>query len=601
MAYGRPATVRSHRRGGPRRRLNVAPWIVISMVVVLVLSGLTAGYVYLVRQSCSGSATASIVASTATKTILENLARQWAASEPAVDGKCASVEISAKDSAQMADALQEDWDAKANGLAPDAWVPQSSAWVRRAAVDADAERMVPDLQPSIARSPVVIAMPKPMAEALGWPKTAMSWQDVLTKFAEDSRGWQSVGKSWGPFKFGMTDPAKSTAGLLALTAFIDGDDNGETDAGEQQEIVKLKQVMTPYQDSTEQILNEFKRASNSSEEDALKYVSAFPAFEQDVLNYNLLNPKVPLVAIYPNNASIDADHPFILLNAPWARPEGQRVATAFMQYVRGPEGRHELLDAGFRDPNRAPGPQLNQQNGLAPEITALPRSVLLPDAVTRTLTTWTALTQPTNVLLVLDISGSMKEAVPGTGQTRMALAKQAARAAADLFPPDAHVGLWTFSTQLSGNRDWRSVVTVGPLSEELPNGRTRDEELARSIDNIQLLPSGDTGLYDTILAAQKSMMDSFRKGATNVVVLLTDGKNDDPGGGLTVDQLKAELTKNRAVPDRKVPVVLVGYGTDVDFAILQELSTLTGTTARSSREAFDINQVLIQAIFTETN
>jgi Ca-activated chloride channel family protein len=270
-----------------------------------------------------------------------------------------------------------------------------------------------------------------------------------------------------------------------------------------------------------------------------------------------------------------------------------------MQYVRGPEGKQELLDAGFRDPNRAPGPQLNQQNGLAPEITALPRGVLLPDAVTRAITTWTALTQPTNVLLVLDISGSMRAVVPGTGQTRMALAKQAARAAAELFPPEAHVGLWTFSTGLSGNRDWRSVVSVGPLSDEMSTGRTRDEELVRSIDNIQLIPSGDTGLYDTILAAQKSVMDNYRKGATNIVVLLTDGKNDDPGGGLSLEQLKTELTKNKGVADKQVPVVLVGYGEDVDFAILQELSALTGTTARSSRDAFDINQVLVQAIFAD--
>jgi Ca-activated chloride channel homolog len=599
MAYGRPANVRSHRRGGPRRRLNVAPWIVISMVVVLVVSGLTAGYIYLVKQSCTGQTTATVVASSATKTILENLARQWAATEPSVEGTCASVEITAKDSAEMADELQEDWDAKANGPAPDAWVPQSSAWVRRAAIDSDAERMVPDLQPSIARSPVVIAMPKPMAQALGWPNANLSWQDVIEKFAGDPRGWQSVGKGWGPFKFGMTDPAKSTAGLLALTAIIDENDDSEVSPGEQETVLKLKQVMTPYQESTESIINEFKRAGNQGEDEALKYVSAFPAFEQDVLNHNLLNPKVPLVAIYPNNGSIEADHPFLVLNAPWARPEGQRVATAFMQYVRGPEGQRELLDAGFRDPNRGPGPQLTQQNGLAPQITALPRGVLLPDSVTRTITTWTALTQPTNVLLVLDISGSMKEAVPGTGQTRMALAKAAARAAASLFPPEAHVGLWTFSTRLNGNRDYRSIVSIGQLGEELSGGRTRGDELLRSIDNIQLLPSGDTGLYDTIAAAQRTLMDNYRQGATNLVVLLTDGKNDDPGGGLTLDQLKAELNKTKADTAHRVPVVLVGYGTDVDFAILQELSALTGTTARSSRDAFDINQVLIQAIFAE--
>ncbi|HET8680290.1 MAG TPA: substrate-binding domain-containing protein, partial [Micromonosporaceae bacterium] len=225
----------------------------ISIVVVLVLSGFTAGYLYLVRQSCSGSAKASIIASNATATILDNLARRWATTEPDVHGVCASVEVTAKDSALMAQALQEDWDAKANGPAPDAWVPQSTAWVRRAAIDADAERMIPDRQPSIARSPVVIAMPKPMAQALGWPGAKLSWQDIITRFAGNPGGWSSLGKPWGPFKFGMTDPAKSTAGLLALTAIIDANDDSDVSPDEQETVLKLKQVMRPYLESTEQI------------------------------------------------------------------------------------------------------------------------------------------------------------------------------------------------------------------------------------------------------------------------------------------------------------------------------------------------------------
>jgi len=594
MAYGRPATVRSHRRGGPRRRLNVAPWIVISVVVVLVLSGFTAGYLHLVRQSCSGSAKASIIASTATATILENLARRWATTEPDVDGVCASVEVTAKDSALMAQALQEDWDAKANGPAPDAWVPQSTAWVRRAAIDADAERMLPDRQPSIARSPVVIAMPKPMAQALGWPGVKLSWQDIITKFAGDPSGWSSLGKPWGPFKFGMTDPARSTAGLLGLTAIIDANDDSDVSAEEQETVLKLKQVMRPYLQSTDQILSELKRAGDQSEAAALQYVSAFPAFEQDVLNHNLRNPRVSLVAVYPNNGTIEADHPFLVLDAPWAKAQAKEVANAFMGYVRGPAGQQELMDSGFRDPNRGPGPQLVEQNGLAPQITALPRAVLLPDSVSRTLTTWTALTQPTNLLLVLDVSGSMKDQVPGSGQTRLSLAKRAARDALALFPADAHVGLWAFSTRQNGTRDYRTVVPVGALGDPVGN-RTRKDALLAGVDNLQ--PAGDTGLYDTIAAAQEALLDSYRKNATNLVVLLTDGRNDDTTGGMTIAALRDQLTKNSKDPDHRVPVVLIGFGNDVDFATLQEISRITGATARSSREVFDIDQVLISAIF----
>lgn len=597
MAYGRPASVRSHRRGGSRRRPKVAPWIVVSLVVVLVLSGLTAGYVHLMRQSCSGQAKAQVIASSATATILDNLARRWATTEPEVDGVCASVQVTAKDSALMAQVLQEEWDAKANGPAPDVWVPQSTAWVRRATVDADAERMIPDRQPSIARSPVVIAMPKPMAQALGWPKAKLSWQDIITKFADNPRGWSSLGKPWGPFRFGMTNPAKSTAGLLALTAITDANDDSDVSAEEQATVLKLKQVMRPYLDSTDQILSEFKRAGDQSEAAALQYVSAFPAFEQDVLNHNLRNPRVSLVAVYPNNGSIEADHPYLVLNAPWAKPQAQQVANAFMSYVRGADGRRQLMDSGFRDPNRGPGPQLVEQNGLAPHVTALPRAALLPDSVSRTLTIWTALTQPTNLLLVLDVSGSMSKPVAGSGQTRLTLARKAAKEAIQLFPDDAQVGLWAFSTRQNGTRDYRTVVPLGALGD-VDGGRTRKDALLAGLDGLQ--PGGDTGLYDTVAAAQKTLLDSYRKGATNLVVLLTDGKNDDSTGGLSIAQLREQLTKNGADAARRVPVVLIGFGDEVDLDTLQELSRMTGATARSSRDELDINQVLISAIFAST-
>lgn len=594
MAYGRPASVRSHRRGGPRRRLNIAPWLVVSMVVVLVAAGLTGGYLWLIKQSCSGKATATIIASPATAPILEGLSRQWVTKEPAVDGKCASVLIETKDSAEMATALQNPWDSKVSGPAPDAWVPQSTAWVRKAASDADAERMIPDLQPSIARSPTVIAMPKAMAEKLGWPQKALNWQDIINA-ATNKDGWAAYGQpAWGQFRLGMTNPAISTAGLLALTAILDADDDEEISPEEQENLYRLKSVMKVYADRTEDILTEFIKQSTQSTENGMKYISAFPALEQDVLNHNLRNPKAPLVAIYPNNGSIEADHPFLVLNAEWSRTEQQRVATEFMTFVRGDVGEKQLLDAGFRDPNRVPGKDLTLANGLAPQITAMPRAVLLPESVARTVTTWTAATRSTNVLLVLDVSGSMNEKVPGFGKTRLTLAKKAATDAVTLFSDDARVGLWVFSSAQQGTRDYRVVVPLDKLSNTI-DGRTRRAQMVSAIDG--LVARNDTGLYDTVAAAQKALLDAYQPGSLNLVVVISDGKNDDPTGGLSLDQLKTQLTANVTSSGHKVPIATVAYGVEADFVSLREISTLTGGIAFESRESFDINQVLQSAIF----
>jgi Ca-activated chloride channel family protein len=594
MAYGHPAHVRAHRRGGPRRNRRVWPWLVIPLVLALVAGGVTAGYLFVVRKICTGEARATVVTSPGMVPLLQGLARQWVGTTPSVGGVCAAVDISGKDSAVMAQALGTEWDEKSAGPRPDVWAPDSTVWVRRASTAALAERMMPDLQPSLARTPAVVAMPKPMAEALGWPNAKVSWQDVVTRYAANPDSWKRLGKPWGAFRFGMTDPLKSTSGLLALMAMLDNDDDGEVSATEQAGVQQLKRLKAVYTDGTGQIFAALHQADAQGTDQALAYLSAFPALEQEVLAYNQTNPRVPLVAVYPTNGSGDADHPYLILNAPWVTKQHQDVAKSFLAFLRGPEGRRTFLAGGFRDSNRAAGAALTEVNGFAPKLSTLPRAVLLPESVQKSMDTWTALTRQTNVLLVLDVSGSMRQAVPGSGKNRLTLAKEAATAAVSLFSPDTSAGLWAFSTRLDGVRDYRELVSLGKLGEDV-GGRSRKDAMLAAID--RLAPGGDTGLYDTMAAAQQAVLDRYQAGATNLVVLMTDGRNDDPGGGLTLDQLKAKLAQSGSDPNRKVPVITVGYGEDADFAILQELSRITGAPSYTSKTSFDISQVLLTAIF----
>jgi hypothetical protein len=99
------------------------------VVGVLVLAGLSVGYAYLVRRSCSGQLKATVISSPSMQPVLDGLARKWQDRQPAVKGRCASVDIEAKDSAVMAQTLgaNGDWDVKTDGAAPDVWVPDSSA------------------------------------------------------------------------------------------------------------------------------------------------------------------------------------------------------------------------------------------------------------------------------------------------------------------------------------------------------------------------------------------------------------------------------------------------------------------------------------------
>jgi Ca-activated chloride channel family protein len=593
MPYGRPANVRSHRRGGPRKRMPVAPWIIVATVTTLVLAGVGTGFTYLLHHSCSGEIRATVVASPSIAKTLDSLSRDWADGEPAVKGKCAAVDVVEKDSSVMAQALGNAWDSKANGTPPDVWIPESSAWVRQASVYPDAEAMMPDRQPSIARTPTVLAMPRDMAIALGWPDEAKmpSWSGIIA----NPPNWSAKGKPWGSFKLGMTDPNTSTAGLLALMGMLDADNNGEVTPDEQSNLLRIKDIMRDYRagSDTAQILGNLTKFDAQGPEAVLKYISAFPALEQDVLSYNRTSPKEPLAAVYPQPGSADADHPYLILDAKWSTTDRKAVAAKFLQYLRGPDGRKAFLADGFRDANRVGDPkQMGQDNGVVQTVPTLPAAVLLPESVSQTLTTWTGVTRPTNMLLVLDVSGSMNEPVPGTGKTRLQLAKKAAIDAIKAFSSDARVGLWKFSSNLDGSRDYAPVVPIGRLGDSV-GGVNRQQALTNGVSNLKA--GGNTGLYDTAYAARQEVLAHYQASSANLVVLLTDGKNEDPGGGMNLSQTLGKLAKVPA--GKQVKVITVGYGTDVDLAALQRISHATNGITRSAQNSFNIGQVLQSAIF----
>jgi Ca-activated chloride channel family protein len=594
MSYGRSDRVRSHRRGGARRRVRVAPWIRITLATSVLAAGAVTGYAGLIGQACSGRTGVRITAAPATATLLEALGAQWAATEPSFDGRCGTVTVEARDSAQMAAALGAEWDARTGGEPPHVWVPASSAWLQRAAASDVGAALMPGVRPSIARSPAVIAMPRPMAEQLDWPATELEWPSVLDGFAGAGAGWDRLGRpEWGDFRFAMSDPTRSTAALLALSAVVDADMDGEVSRDEAGDVARLARLTRPdpYYETTEQILADLTEAAREDSGQALRVVSAFPALEQDVLLHNRINTEAPLSAVYPVDVSIEADHPYLVLNAPWVGDLHRAAAAAFLDYVRGPQGQAALREAGLRGPNGEAGADFTAQYGLLPGQEAPPRSVLEPTSVTRALHRWTALTRATNLLLVLDVSASMRDPVPGTDDTRQERTASAAAEAVTLFAGDARMGLWEFAGRRDGDRYHRNLVGLGRLAEALPDGRARREHLLRAL--TELRTSDDTGLYSAIGAAHRNVLDNYAEDATNMVVLVTDGTA--AAGGISLDELIASLRD--APGDRPVRVVAVGIGEEVDLTVLEEITRVTGGRAYRSVDGSDLDSVLLSAVF----
>jgi Ca-activated chloride channel family protein len=605
-----------------RRRRPTA--LVAAACILLILALGIGGFVVFVNQpaqslACrAGSLPLQVVISPDQAGVVTQAAAEYERRRPVVDDRCVDVQVRGTDSAEAAGALSTGWDEATQGPAPDVWVPASSAWALQVALRQQASRqavLIPLEYPKLATTPMVMAMPKPMAESLGWPRSTLGWKDLLGAVV-NQQGWQAFGHpEWGAFKLGKTDPNLSTPGLEALIAAVFAA-TGQTSELSVETLVKeedtLRQLIlglerAPGQDADTPatFLANLHQADQAGQ--ALNFVSAVPLDEKSVWDYNRGNvsgledggerakPDVPLVAVYPKEGTLEADHPWVVLRAPWVDDAKRRAAAGFLDYLRSEPTQARFQAAGFRTSEGRPGPQLTEANGLLPDQ---PSRVLAPPApkvVAAALESWNAARKRSNVLAVYDVSGSMKEEVPGTGgRTKIDIVKEAAGQALALFAPETNLGTWVFSTNLAGDRDWAESVPIGPTNARLPNGKIRREVLAEALARLQAT-NGDTGLYDTALAAFRALQRSYAPQRLNIVVLLTDGINDDPGGGIDraelLDRLKAEQDK-----DRPVRIITIAYGANADAASLKMIADATGGLAFVSRDPRDILRVFTDAI-----
>ena len=585
----------------PPRRRSRRP---LAVALVAVLAGLVvaAAAVVLVLRQAGGSSCGSdgvrlnVLSSPEKYGVMKDLAEDYSGRD--LDGVCVEVAVSSKSSGEAMTALARGWDpAKEGSPQPDVWSPAAGTWIgllRHQLQKQGKPDILPAEAPGVAVSPLVIAMPKPMAEAMGWPDAQLGWEDIL-KLARDPKGWGLYGHpEWGQFKLGKTNPNYSTSGLnatigayFAATGKTDGltaEDLGQIDV--QSFIRGVESSIVHYGDTTLTFLSGLQRADDAGR--ALTYVSAVAVEEMSVRYYNQGNPtgepgagerhappKVPLVAIYPKEGSILSDHPYATLTTMDASKRA--LAADFLRYLRGSKGQERFARDAFRGYAGQVTPAITRANGLLPDRPAKTLPAPAPDVLATALNSWEALRKRSNVLWVVDVSGSMKEQVPGTGRTRMDLAKASLAKAMDQFIGVDRVGLWEFSTRLDGSKDYRELVPIGPVS-------ANRSVLKAKVGALQ--PVSDTGLYDTALAAFTKVREQKVNGAINSVVLLTDGVNDDPGS-ISLDALLGRLDKRSGVR-----LFTIGFSAGADHAGLKRISEATDAHAYDASDAASIDKVI---------
>src|SRR5215510_1703673 len=203
---------------------------------------------------------------------------------------------------------------------------------------------------NLVLSPVVIAMWKPMAEAIGWGKKPIGWGDILA-LSRNPQGWKAYGcPQWGEFKFGHTHPDYSNSGLISLfaetyaatnkTAGLTLADLAKPHTGEF--LAGIENSVVHYGSST----GFFGRKMFDN---GPQYLSAAVLYESMVVeSYDQQNLAFPVVAIYPKEGTFWSDHPIGIVDREWVTPEHREAAKIYIQYLlERPQQEHAMV-YGFR-------------------------------------------------------------------------------------------------------------------------------------------------------------------------------------------------------------------------------------------------------------
>ncbi len=461
-----------------------------------------------------------------------------AAAERAADD-CFSYAVVPREAATAQAALR-------SGEAPDVWVPGSAAWPQLMA----AEGVDLEVGEVVASSPVVLAASAPAAEALA----ALGVSEGTT-FGQLSALYREAAASGeAPVTLRVGDPRVDQASMALLAAAGAGPD-GWAQAGSDARGTLVLLAQTAVQG------------------DPLAAIAADPTTIVPVTQQQVAGADDDLdVQGLPLGDSA-VRMPFVRLGDTGS----PQAADALEQALTSDEAAGDIEDLGLQ-PGDAGGEEPD-----AEITTALAR-------------TWTVIAPQSRILTLIDISGSM-EAVVGEDTTRIDLTRQAAQTALSVVPGQTAIGLWYFATALDGDADYRDVVPLRPLNEEVRNGVTQKDLLLNETGKLGLdILEGDTGLHDSLWAAYTYMQERYSPEAISSVLLLTDGINDDSTGGLSEEEVIDRMTEARESGEAPVTVVLIGVGPDVDAEALDRLARAAGGESLVLRDPRELPQVFVDVV-----
>lgn len=430
------------------------------------------------------------------------------------------------------------------------WSPSASTWLEVLKQETGNQNVAISNKPLVL-TPVVIAMWKPMAEAMGWPNRPIGWKDILD-LTNDPEGWGRFGHpEWGRFSWGHTDPEISTTALSTLIAEFyaaTGKREGLTVADVQSEqatafIRQLGRSIKHYGYNTLIFSENMKKFGMS-------YISAFPMEEITLIDFNKFNPPpTPLVAIYPAEGTFWHDNPFIIMASTSA--DEQAAAERFYEFLLGEESQRAAMQYGFRpaNPNVPLTDPISLAFGADPQGVQTVLAVPSAEVIVAVKDSWKLNRKRADILLVVDTSGSMEG-------DKMTMVKAGIETFLMRILPEDRLGLITFDSQA------RLVVPMAPLS---------DNRIDLQIAVQEMRASGRTALFDALDLARQTLeaLPPAEDDRIRAIVLLSDGA--DNASQATLEQMRSQFDESG------ISIFPVAYGSDADRQVLDAIAEFSRT------------------------
>lgn len=401
-----------------------------------------------------------------------------------------------------------------------------------------------------ALSPIVIAM---WQDKMGGSTSKeISWQDLKTRATQQGLKWNhpsmsqasglltTLAEFYASAEYVRQQQGDQQQGFRGLTPDVALSDAVVT------EVAAIEKSVRYYGESELSIYERLKTDGTDS-------LDAFVSQESLVIAWNKEQAR-KLVALHPKEGGMWADHPLVKVefnenDAFVLSDEQTNTYYDFAKFLRSKESQEYALALGYRPADATISLKGTPNSPFATTDfvdASYPQTVLqIPsDEVMQIVRdAWAITKKPTNVVLVIDTSGSMGQ------DNKMAAMKDAVK---------------SFITNFSGNKDRLAIVEFGSnikidtglISMSKSNKEEYEKQQKYFLGLVnKMQPDKGTALIDATYRAAEILQAAGDPDAINAVVVMTDGVENESERDL--DSLVTKLTDQTSI---KIVAFSVAFG-----------------------------------------